>query len=70
MIVGIGDGIKYTAKVIFHLIYNDGSILPEEMCYSLEATESAVSPAGIVFSNQRINSLWKISSFKIEVGKL
>ena len=51
---GIGDGIKCTAKGMFHLLCDDGSILPVTMYYSPMATEMVVSPTHIVFSNANI----------------
>jgi len=47
----IGDGIKCTKKGLFHLICDDGSVLPVSMFYSNKSTETAVSPTDIAFCN-------------------
>ena len=55
---GIGDGIKHTAKGVFHLLCDDGSVFPVTMCYSPMATEAVVSPTGIVFRNTNKYDSW------------
>ena len=70
-IVGIGDGITCTAKVIFHLIFTDGSVLTITMFYSKEATETTVSPTDTVFSNaDSFSGWWKIDNCATGNGEL
>ena len=58
VIGGIGDGIKCTAKGVFHLLCDDGSVLPVTMYYSPMAIETVVSPTDIVFSNTNKYDSW------------
>ena len=58
VICGIGDGIKCTAKGVFHLLCDDGSVLPVTMYYSPMAIETVVSPTDIVFSNTNKYDSW------------
>ena len=54
-----------TKKVIFHLICEDGSILPVSMFYSKEATDTVISPTDIVFCNaDKYDSWWQLSNCK------
>ncbi len=60
---GIGTGITCTKKGLFHLICDDESILPVEMFYSAEATETVISPTDIVFSNSdKYDSWWQLNN--------
>ena len=64
---GIGDGIVCTAKGVFHLICDDGSVLPNQMYYSPMATETVISPTDIVFSNaNKYDSCWQCNNCKSE----
>ena len=68
---GIGDGIVCTKKGIFHLICDDGSVLPVSIFYSNEATETVLSPTDIVFCNADIyDSWWQISDCLQGTGEL
>ena len=60
---GIGYGIMCTAKVVFHLICDNGSVLPVQMYYSPMATETAISPTDIVFNNtNKYDSWWQCNN--------
>ena len=47
-----------TKKGLFHLICNDGSVLPVSMFYSKEATERVLSPTDIVFCSADVYDSW------------
>ena len=55
---GISDRIVCTGKGIFHIICEDGSVLPVTILYSKEATETVVSPKDTVFSNANTYDSW------------
>ena len=70
-ISGIGSGIACTAKGIFNIVCDDGSIIPVEMFYSAAATETVVSPTDTVFSNSdQFDSWWQISNCQTGGGEL
>ena len=63
-ISGIGDIITCRKKSLFHLICDDGSVLPVPIFYSKEATEIVISPTDIVFCNANVyDSCWQLSNF-------
>ena len=71
IIGGIGDGIKCTAKGIFHLLCDDGSVLLVTMCYSPVATETVVSPTDIAFINaNKYYSWWQNNNCASGEGSL
>ena len=68
---GIGAGITCTAKGIFHIICSDGSVLPVEMFYSAEATETIVSPTDTVSNNSTdFDSWWQLANCRTGGGEL
>ena len=68
---GIGSGITCTTKGIFHIVCDVGSMIPVEMFYSNDATETVVSPTDTVFSNSdQFDSWWQISNCHTGGGEL
>ena len=68
---GIGRGITCTKKGIFHLVCDDGSILPVSIFYSAEATDTVLSPTDIVFCNaDTYDSWWQLSNCTKGKGEL
>ena len=68
---GIGSGITCTKKGIFHLVCDDGSILPVSIFYSAEATDTVLSPTDIVFCNaDTYDSWWQLSNCTKGKGEL
>ena len=68
---GIGDGIECTVKRLFHLLCDDGFVLPVTMYYSPMATETVVSPTDIIFSNaNKYDSWWQNNNCASGEGSL
>ena len=68
---GIDDGIICTGKGIFHLLCDDGSIIPITMFFSADATETVISPTDAVFSNSdSFDSWWQMADCKTGAGNL
>ena len=55
---GIDDGITCKAKGIFHMLWNDNTMLSVNMYYSYDASETFISPTSIVLSNKTIMDSW------------
>ena len=73
IIGGIRDGIKCTAKGVFHLLCDDEFVLPVTMYYPPPPMdiETAVSPTDIVFSNaNKYDSWWKNNNCASGEGSL
>ena len=54
----ISGGITCTRKGLFHLECTDGSVIPVQMYYAADATETVVSPTDIVFANNDRYDTW------------
>ena len=68
---GIGSGITCTAKGIFHIVCDDGSVIPVEMFYAKNATETVVYPSDTVFSNaKKFDSWWQVENCNTGGGEL
>ena len=58
MIGGIRDRLVCTSKGEFHIIYDDGSVLPGTMFYSQHATKTVILPIDVMFPNMGAYNSW------------
>ena len=69
IIGGIGTIIICTAKEMFHIICDDGLVLPITIFFSKEATEMSVPPTNTVYSNSdNCDSWWKVTTCNTGAG--
>ena len=68
---GIRDRIVCTSKVVFHLIYDNGLVLPVIIFYSEQVTEMVILPKYIIFPNMdACDSWWQVDNCSLKVGEL